>query len=171
MLIIMSGLPGTGKTTIARAVARLTGAVHLRIDTIEQAIVRSGVARQPLDEAGYIVGYALAEDHLRLGMDVIADSVNPLQITRAAWRRVAKNAGVPCIEVEIVCSDRKEHQRRATSRFSDIPDLVLPNWRAIVEREYHPWDHDHIVVDTAGRSVDECAGEVVDAIDHVRRGS
>ena len=38
MLIIFSGLPGSGKSTIARALAQQLGAVYLRIDTIEQAI-------------------------------------------------------------------------------------------------------------------------------------
>ncbi|MEU6773507.1 AAA family ATPase [Streptomyces sp. NPDC046759] len=43
----MGGLPGTGKTTHARLLAARIGAVHLRVDTIEQAIVRSGAAPAP----------------------------------------------------------------------------------------------------------------------------
>ena len=43
MLIILGGLPGTGKTTIARELARQLGAVHVRIDSIEEAILDSGV--------------------------------------------------------------------------------------------------------------------------------
>ena len=42
MLIIFGGLPGTGKTAIARELARQIGAVHLRIDSIEQVIQDSG---------------------------------------------------------------------------------------------------------------------------------
>ncbi|GAA3879206.1 hypothetical protein GCM10022207_52300 [Streptomyces lannensis] len=95
MLIVMSGLPGTGKTTLARLLAARIGAVHLRVDTIEQAIVRSGMARHPVGPVGYVVGYALAEDHLRQGLTVIAESVNPLSATRDAWREAAVGAGVP----------------------------------------------------------------------------
>ena len=38
MLIIIGGLPGVGKTTLAKAAAREWEAVYLRVDTIEQAL-------------------------------------------------------------------------------------------------------------------------------------
>ena len=38
MLVIFAGLPGVGKTAMARELARQIGATHLRIDSIEQAI-------------------------------------------------------------------------------------------------------------------------------------
>lgn len=152
MLIVMGGLPGTGKTTLARLLAARIGAVHLRVDTIEQAIVRSGVARRPVGPVGYAVGYALAEEHLRQGLTVIAESVNPLSVTRDAWRDTAVRAGVRVVEVEVVCSDPTEHRRRVTSRSADIPDLPLPHWQQVVDREYEPWDRERVVVDTAGQS-------------------
>ena len=43
MLVVFGGLPGTGKTTLARQVADRLGATYLRIDTIEQAL-RSSMA-------------------------------------------------------------------------------------------------------------------------------
>jgi predicted kinase len=156
VLIIMAGLPASGKTTIARALAREIGAVHLRVDTIEQAIVRSGAGAHPVGPVGYAVAYALAEDHLGLGMTVVADSVNPLAVTRDAWRDVARAAGVEHVEVEVVCSDETEHERRATTRATDIPDLRKPTWQEIRHREYEPWDRPPVVVDTAGRSTAEC---------------
>jgi predicted kinase len=36
LLIVVAGLPASGKTTIARLAARELGAMHLRIDTIER---------------------------------------------------------------------------------------------------------------------------------------
>ena len=63
MLIIFGGLPGTGKTAIAQQLARELGAVYLRIDSMEQAIRDSGVISKSLDDAGYRVGYAVAEDN------------------------------------------------------------------------------------------------------------
>jgi len=82
MLIVFGGLPGVGKTAIARELARRIAAVYLRIDSIEQAIRASGVASQTMNDAGYRVAYAVAEDNLRTGRTVVADSVNPLTLTR-----------------------------------------------------------------------------------------
>ncbi|MFG2587871.1 AAA family ATPase [Streptomyces sp. NPDC048438] len=155
MLIVIGGLPGTGKTTLARLLASRIGAVHLRIDTIEQAVVHSGLARRPLGPVGYAVGYALAGDHLRQGLTVIAESVNPLDVTRDSWRNVATGAAVPLVEVEVICSDRDEHRHRVTSRSVDIPGLTPPDWQQVLDHDYESWNRDHIVVDTAGERPQE----------------
>jgi predicted kinase len=143
--------------------ARLIGALHLRIDSIEQAIRASGVASQPLNDVGYRVAYAVAEDNLRIGRTVIADSVNPLRLTREAWVSVANRVRVRAIEIEVKCSDVNEHRRRVERRTADIPGLELPTWEEVVGREYDPWDGEHLVIDTAGRTV----GQNVDAIRQV----
>ena len=138
MLIILGGLPGAGKTTIAREVALRLGAVHVRIDSIEQAIRESGVIAGPLNDAGYRAGYAVAEDNLRIGRTVVADSVNPIPMTRDAWREAGSRAHVATFEVEIICSDQREHRRRVENRVSDIPGLTGPTWQEVVDRDYRP---------------------------------
>ena len=154
VLIIFSGLSGVGKTTIARELARHIGATYLRIDSIEQAI-RDCQNVGSVDEAGYGVAYAVAEDNLRIGRTVIADSVNPLAMTRDAWLQVGKVAQVETVEIEVICSDTLEHRARVERRLPEIRGLRLPTWDEASSREYHPWDRGHIVIDTAGRSVDE----------------
>ena len=68
---------------------------------------------------GYMVLYALAEDNLKLGLPVVADCVNPLPVTREAWHDVAQNGGSECLDVEVICSDVAEHQRRVEVRHDD----------------------------------------------------
>jgi predicted kinase len=162
MLLILSGLPGTGKTTLARSLARNLRAVHLRIDTIEVALHFAGVA--PMDDKGYRVAYALAEDNLKVGLTVIADSVNPVAITRDAWRAVARRANVRAIDVEIVCSDLGEHRRRVESRTSDIEGFTVPTWREVIAREYDTWERVDVRVDTAGRSIDDVCATLARAL-------
>jgi predicted kinase len=154
-LVIFGGLPGTGKTTLARKLASELGALYLRIDTIEQALRDSQVLTGPVEDAGYRVAYAVAADNLRIGRTVVADSVNPLRITRDAWRAVAAGVDARVIEIEVACSDSAEHRRRVESRHTDIPGLALPTWQEVSAREYHPWDRARIVIDTANTSVDK----------------
>ena len=155
MLIVFGGLPGAGKTTIARELARQLAAAHLRIDTIEQALRDCGAVGHSMDDTGYRVAYAVAADNLCIGRTVIADSVNPLPVTRNAWVEVAGRSGVKVVEIEIICSDAIEHRKRAEARRPDIPGLKLLTWEEIVSREYHPWSREHIVVDTARQSVEQ----------------
>jgi predicted kinase len=150
MLYIFGGLPGAGKSTLAASFARERRALYLRIDTIEQ-VLRD--AETPLSgPQGYSVAYRIAADNLRLGLDVVADSVNPLGVTRDAWRQVAEDAGVPFVEIEVVCSNQAEHRSRVESRVTDVPGLKLPTWTDVLKREYDAWDRAHIVVDTAGQT-------------------
>jgi len=150
MLIILGGLPGVGKTTVARELARELGAVHVRIDSIEQTIRDAGVV---VEDLGYRVGYAVAADNLRLGRTVVADSVNPWPLTRAAWREVASHASVPALEVEITCSSTEEHRRRVETRIADVDGLRLPSWQQVLDRDYRPWENADIVIDTAEEDV------------------
>lgn len=154
-LIIFGGLPGVGKTAIARELARRMQALHLRVDSMEQALRDAGFGNDSIHDAGYRVAYAVAEDNLRIGRTVVADSVNPISVTREAWVSVAIRAGARAIEIEVECSNVDEHRRRVEMRTTDIPGLRLPTWREVVERDYHPWDRQHLMIDTASRTVEQ----------------
>ncbi|EPR18518.1 adenylylsulfate kinase [Agrobacterium radiobacter DSM 30147] len=161
MLIILGGLPGSGKSTIAQALARRIGACYLRADTIEQAITSSAQADgHDVGPAGYTALYRLAADNLRLGQTVIADSVNPIEITRAAFRNVAFETDCKFIEVEVFCSDITTHRHRAGTRSPGIEGRANPTWVQIQERKYEPWSPD-LRLDTFLLSVDESVAQVV----------
>ena len=154
MLIVFAGLPGTGKTTIARELAHRIGAGFVRIDSIEFALRQSGRAPATMEDAGYRVAYAIAEDNLRAGLTVVADCVNPIQLTRDAWQAVADRAGARLVDVEIVCTDAAEHRRRVETRPLEFPGWTL-TWQEVVDREYHPWNRPRRVVDTARTTPEE----------------
>lgn len=86
MFIILGGLPGVGKTSIAKYLCEKLSAVYLRIDSIKQAIKNAQkVYPNGLKDVyaeGYYAAYSVAKDNLALGNTVIADSVNSIQITR-----------------------------------------------------------------------------------------
>ena len=121
--------------------------------------------------AGYMVGYAMAEDNLALGNTVVAASVNALKITRDAWLSVAERTGRPAIEVEIVCSDRAEHRRRVETRPTDVEGLVKPSWDKVSSRHIEPWERDPFVIDTAKQDVEQSVAALISrlALDGIRQ--
>lgn len=135
--------------------------MHLRIDTIEQTLKQTGAVPGPMDDKGYRIAYAIAEDNLKIGLTVIADSVNPAAITRDAWRMVAERAAVTAVEVEVVCSDGDEHRRRVETRVADIAGLELPAWDDVLARDYETWGQADLVIDTAGTDLDDVVTRLV----------
>ncbi|HZZ87852.1 MAG TPA: AAA family ATPase [Caulobacteraceae bacterium] len=164
LLIAFAGLPGAGKSAIAQELALRTGAFWLRLDSIEQAIADAGVVPGDMLDAGYRAAQAVAIDNLRLGRDVVADCVNDWKIARDGWQAAALRAGVPILWVEVVCSDADEHRRRVETRAVNVPGLKPPAWAVVVGREYHDWDRDRLVVDTAGASLEQSVELVLAAL-------
>lgn len=160
-LVCFAGLPGVGKNAIARALARRTGALWLHIDSIEQALKGSHMQFTDIADGGYAAAYAVAGDALTQGIDVIADSVNPLPVTREAWRAVSRRTGAIHWDVEIVCSDPAVHRRRVESRRPEIAGLRLPGWDEVRLRPYRPWDAD-LRVDSAAIGVDAAVTEILE---------
>ncbi|MBR0698059.1 AAA family ATPase [Bradyrhizobium lablabi] len=150
-LIVFGGLPGTGKTTISRELIRRLGATYLRIDAIEQAL---RVAGHAVGAMGYVVANALAAENLELGRIVVADCVNPVLASRVGWRETALQKSASVVEIEVICSDVVLHRQRVETRTSDIRGLKLPTWHEVVNRDYEPWDREHLVLDTAVSSLD-----------------
>lgn len=153
MLYILGGLPATGKTELSKYLASSTGAVHIRIDTIEQELKNCGFIN--IFDEGYRVAFAIALENLKNGLSVVADSVNPVLESRQAWIDVANKALSPYKEIEVMCSDKCEHRKRVEQRSTDIPNLSLPSWESVMSRDYQPWKSTNIVLDTAGKTPEQ----------------
>lgn len=155
-LVVFGGLPGVGKTTVARAVAEGLGAAFVRVDEVEAAMWRAGIDRsQPTGLAAYVVAERIAESCLWAGVAVVVDAVNPVEEARRAWRDLAQRVpGAALAFVELVCSDMDEHRRRVEARDSDLDGLAMPTWEQVEAREYEPWTDERLVLDTAEASDD-----------------
>jgi predicted kinase len=150
-LIVVGGLPGVGKTTLARALAGRLGAAHVRVDAFEVALVRQGLvpSQDDVGRHGYELALAATDTCLAAGTDVVVDAVFPLAAARRPFRELAARAGVPVHWVRLICSDPAEHRRRVQGRTADLPGHVLPAWTAVRRRDVDQWHERHTVVDTA----------------------
>lgn len=152
-LFILSGLPASGKSSLAKRIAQEYNAVYLRIDTLEQAL--RDLCSLHVQGEGYRLAYRIAADNLNIGHSVVADSCNPIHLTRNEWEDVAKQSNCPYINIEIVCSNNEEHKRRCETRTGEVKGLQLPTWHEIQTREYDEWADGCIRIDTAHKSIDE----------------
>jgi hypothetical protein len=91
ILIMVGGLPATGKSTVASALVRQTGFAFIRVDRIEQAIISSTDLEPPVGPAGYMVAYGVAAEQLRHGGSVVTECVNPLARIRTVGSRPPGN--------------------------------------------------------------------------------
>jgi predicted kinase len=163
VLFIFSGLPAVGKSTIAKYVAKKHKAIYLRIDTIEQGL--RDLCNVKVQGEGYRLAYRLAAENLNLGINVVADSCNPIDLTRNEWEEIALRNDGRFINIEIVCSDKEEHKSRVETRSCEIENLKLPVWKDVENRAYHPWKKERIVIDTANRSIEVCVKELFNKIE------
>jgi predicted kinase len=152
LLVVFAGLPGSGKSVLARGVADAIHATYLRIDSIESAIV-STLVSYVNNPVGYVVAERVAADQLLAGRDVVADAVNGVAAAREGWVALAARTGAVLRFVEVRCSDAIEHRRRVEARGPEMPGHGVPTWEQVLHRRYEPWPPElpgRVVVDNIG---------------------
>ena len=152
MLILFSGLPGTGKSAVADELARALPAPVFSVDPIESAILGAGIEQSyATGLAAYGVAQNLVDTHLALGHTVVADAVNAVEDARAAWRDIAETRGVRLRVIQCVCSDEQLHRERLEARRRNLPPQFRePTWGDVQRRreEFAPWPDEQLVIDS-----------------------
>jgi predicted kinase len=166
-LIVLSGLPGTGKSAIAAALGAALPATVLSVDPIESAIVRAGIP--PSFETGlaaYLVAEALADSHLAAGLSVVIDAVNSVEPARNQWRGLAGRRRATLRIIECVLHDAARLADRLAMRDRGLA-IAEPTLEDVDRRraEWTPWPEPHLTLDGA-RPLDVNVGE---ALAFVRR--
>ena len=150
MLIVLSGLPATGKTVLAAAVARELGAVLLSLDPVDSALAAEGVRETgAAGRASYAVVGAMAEQNLALGTTVVIDAVNAVGEAKTFWIELARQRGARLLAVETIVSDRGLHRERLAGRVRAVA-IAEPTWEAVVLRgdEWVSWPFAPLIVDS-----------------------
>ena len=152
-LIVFSGLPGTGKSTLAEAVGRSLSIPVFAKDWLEATLLRCELQpvneQKPLGSAGYELLTTLAERQLMLNQSVILDSVAGTASIRDAWEHLSKRYQARLRVIECICSDESFHRLQLSRRERHIPGWYELQWADVekVKSYYVPWSQDRLVLD------------------------
>lgn len=139
VLIVLAGLPGTGKTTLAKMLSKEFNLFFLRVDCIETPFMAQNEMCGSYGE-GYQALVNLAEENLNLGHSVIIDCVNPLHNSRKMFLNLAKRTNAVLFQFELKTKDLNLHRKRVEERKADIPNQKLPSWNDTLARDYNLWN-------------------------------
>ncbi|MDQ2715304.1 MAG: ATP-binding protein [Chloroflexota bacterium] len=150
-LIIISGLPGSGKSTVAESLAANLAVPIFSVDPIEASIIQSGLKRSfETGLAAYLVAETLAGEQLKCGLSVIIDAVSPVQEARDMWHNLVRKQNATLIIIECVL-DRELHKERIESRIRNMHGIPEVTWEDVENRrkQYVPWKEERLELDTA----------------------
>lgn len=141
VLAIFSGLPGTGKTALARKVAR---ALHIPLfakDRIQSVLRIRGLVGEGTPD-GYHIMLDLADEQLSLGVSVVLDAVFPMKGFRSAARDIAHRNSASFRPIYCYSSDRSVWRDRMKGREQYVPNWTPVGWEAVerLQAVYEPWN-------------------------------
>jgi predicted kinase len=150
VLVVVSGLPGTGKSTLARGIALARRIPVLSVDPMESALLEAGLTQSfETGLAAYLVVVAAADAVLAAGIDVVVDSVSAVEPAREMWRRLATRHGTPLRVITCAIADEAVARPRLAARERDLA-LPEPTWDDVRRRagEWTPWPEPSLALDS-----------------------
>jgi predicted kinase len=158
---IFSGLPGVGKTTLAKILTKnINNTTYLRVDTLEY-FLKKEYFNISLTKQGYDLAYFLAKENLELGNNVIIDCCNPIEESRQFLQNLSSIKSVKIINIEVICSDINTHKNRVELRFNKNKNKY-PSWQKVLNKDYQNWDNKQIIrIDTYNTNIDNLIKELM----------
>jgi predicted kinase len=133
-LVIFSGLPGVGKTTLAEKLARKLCWPLLKIDDVVGSIPENPGIEFWDSKVDILLD--LVNTQLSLGLDVIVDSVF-MNMDRQHAQKLAQKYGARFLPIHVFVSDEKVWQERVTKRFDEMNDQDVATWENIQHQREH----------------------------------
>ncbi len=156
-LCVISGVPGTGKSTIAETITVETNSALLNWDWLMSAVrVFPSVwdaASADWDtrrDLGYELMARMIESRFRLGQSSVADCVTR-QSALDRWQKLAVRYDASVYVVECSLTDPAEHQRRISGRERNIPGWDELVWEDVLasRSKYVPLPEPKLTIDAA----------------------
>lgn len=149
MLVLISGLPATGKSTVARMIAREINARVLRTDEIRKAIIKKPEYSEREKDIVYSAMLLIADELLKNNINVVLDATFYKKELRERAKKIAKRNKKKFLIVETVCNEKvvKERMRKRKKNLKSVSDADFDVYKKI-KKEFEEIEEEHVVVDT-----------------------
>lgn len=151
-LIVVSGLPGTGKSFLCRKVAERLPYLILASDTLRRILFPTPRHNEPENKRLFSACHVLIEELLEKGIPVIFDATNLLEHHREYLYRAAKRAGARLILVWVEAAPEVVRQRLIGREKVPAPERDSEaNWEVYsrMRPRSEKISRNHLVVDTS----------------------
>jgi predicted kinase len=168
IVVLVAGVPGTGKSTVAETLGRTLNAPVFSMDWQLGALVVFGVLRSDNSDpmAELMLTSAIARQ-VTLGMSAIIDATGHTRAERRRWQSITERLGGVFVGVECVCSDEEVQRGRLEGRSRGIPCWpATVSWEHVkrMKELWEPWEEPHLLLDSAVSSPEENLRRVLDLI-------
>lgn len=138
-LVIFSGLPGTGKSTLAEHLARELQWPLLCIDDVIGEIPEN--AGVPFWDSRVAILLDVVETQLNLGLNVIVDSVF-MNTDRHHAQGLARTYHAQFLPIHVFVSDEDAWRERVITRFNELRNPDVATWERIQHQRqrFHAWE-------------------------------
>lgn len=150
-LIVMSGLQGSGKSSIAYKLSEKLKIPIISVDPIHSAILKAGIEDSfEVGLADYFVAEKLAEENLENGISIIIDASNYVREGQKIWEDLASRKNLKLVVIQ--CNlDEKIHKERIEKRVRNIYGINEVNWDDVKKRKeiMRKWAVEKLILDTS----------------------
>lgn len=148
-LTVFAGMPGSGKTTLARKASRHLGLPIFSKDRIQRVLRDHHLADEHSGDGYYII-LDMADEQLSLGVSVILDATFPLDHFRLVASEIAARHKANFCAIYCYCSDDAVWEARMERRVQYVPGWKPVGWEVVLRMRqyYQPWNANAQMMDS-----------------------
>lgn len=159
MLIIITGLPGTGKTSLAHSLAKALDIKHLNSDIVRHSVGKRGHYDTNSKAAVYNEMLNRTENHLKKRSSVIVDATFYKNILRAPYLQLAKKYQVPLKWIELKANEEIIKERVGKKRKYSEADFEV---YLQIKKRYEPLNFDHLILWSDKLNLEEMSEKAIE---------